>query len=96
MDIFQTVMEITMVTPTMITNIVFCVILILIICMYGLDMKEPYPQMFIKLFSEPIVRFILYISIFLLAQYVSVTAAILVLLMVVLLHIDYTNLILQE
>lgn len=71
---------------------VITLVLIILISIFGLDMKEPYPHYTIKLFSEPYVRFFCYLSIYLLAIY-SPILGIVSSIGILLLHIDYINLV---
>lgn len=72
-------------------NIGVLLLLIIIISIYGLDIREPYPPKIIKLFSEPYVRFLTYILVYALSFY-NYSITFVFLFAVLLLHIDYVNL----
>ena len=72
-------------------NIGVLLLLIIIISLYGLDIREPYPPQIIKLFSEPYIRFFTYIFIYALSFY-NYSITFVFLFAVLLLHIDYVNL----
>ncbi len=59
--------------------------------MYGLDIREPYPKKIIKLFSEPYIRFLSYITVYA-ASFYNYSLTLVFLFAVLLLHIDYVNL----
>jgi hypothetical protein len=75
-------------------NLVFIIVasvLVLVIADYGIDMHKLYPMWVMEMFEEPIVRFMLYVAIYLLACFNPVLS-ILLALVVIFLHIDYINL----
>ncbi len=72
-------------------NIGILIFLVILISIYGLDIREPYPPKLIKLFSEPYIRFLSYIGIYAMSFYNSSITFVL-LFAVLLLHIDYVNL----
>lgn len=64
--------------------------LFLITTEYSLDIKQVYPPWVLSIFSEPLVRFGLYTSIYVLACF-NIHISVLLAVIVVLLHIDYIN-----
>lgn len=66
--------------------------MIIIISIFGLDMKEPYPKQLIQLYNEPYIRFLSYMLVYALTFYNN-TLALVGLLGVLMLHIDYINLV---
>ena len=75
-----------------ITNLVIIVVFIIIIAILGLDIKEPYPRIVIAMWAEPYVRFLALCAIYMLAIY-DFTIALLAVIAVLLLHLDYLNLV---
>lgn len=67
------------------------VLLIIIVIEYSLDVKKLYPKWCIDNFQEPYIRFMCYVSIYLLACF-SPILAIISAFIVVFLHIDTLNL----
>lgn len=65
--------------------------MLLIILEYGLDLSRPYPQWTIEVFDEPLVRFTIYVTIYVLACW-SPLVSILLATMIVFLHLDHINL----
>lgn len=78
----------------MILNFLILILLIIIISIFALDMKEPYPFFIIKLYSEPYVRFLSYMIVYALTFYNNVIA-IMVFIGVLLLNLDYVNLVIS-
>lgn len=68
------------------------IIILVFISWFSIDMKEPYSKEVIKLYSEPYTRFFLYGGVYLLSLYNNIIA-ITVAIGLVLLHIDYVNLV---
>jgi hypothetical protein len=66
-------------------------IALIILIEYGINIKKIYPKWVLVLMEEPLVRFTLYVLIYLLAC-VSPLLAIILALIVVLIHIDIINL----
>lgn len=58
---------------------------------YGINMTTPYPKPLLDLFSEPWMRLLLYVTIYVLACYNRLLALMLAM-FVLLLHLDYINL----
>lgn len=75
-----------------ISNLVIIVVITIIISILGLDIKEPYPRVVITMWAEPYVRFLALCAIYLLSIY-NFTIALLAVIAVLLLHIDYLNLV---
>jgi hypothetical protein len=67
----------------------------IIISIFGLDMKEPYPQKIIQMYNEPYIRFMSYMFVFALTFYNN-SIAILALIAILLLHIDFINLVVTD
>jgi hypothetical protein len=61
---------------------------------YGIDSREPYPFFMIKAFSEPSVRFIIYLLLYIVSTYegTSNIFAIISMLTITTLHLDIINL----
>lgn len=78
-----------------IINLLVLLILIIFVSLFALDMKEPYPKNVIKYFSEPYVRFLSYMIVYALTFYNN-TIAIVFLIGILLLHIDYINLVITD
>jgi hypothetical protein len=57
-------------------------------------MKEPYPKKIIQLYNEPYVRFLLYMLIYALTYYNN-TLSLLGLIGVLMIHMDYINLVIE-
>lgn len=72
-------------------NVGVLILLVILISIYGLDIREPYPPKIMKLFSEPYIRFLTYIFIYALSFY-NYSITFVFLFAVLLLHIDYVNL----
>lgn len=66
-------------------------ILSFIIADYGIDFKKPYPLFTIAYFDEPLVRFMSYVFIYLVASS-SFNISVLLAISVMFLHIDHINL----
>lgn len=75
--------------PSLPEAAVICV-LILVICLYALDVRKLYPQFMIELFAEPLGRFCAYILVYLVSLY-NIHIGLLLLILVVNLHIDVIN-----
>ncbi len=75
----------------LVVNILFLCILILIISVYSLNIRKPYPKHLMELFHEPLTRFITYILIYVICVY-NPLLGLFSALPVILLHIDYINL----
>lgn len=73
------------------SNFIIIVIIIIIISIYCLDMKKPFPPALIKSFSEPYIRLLSYIIVYLISLYNNVIA-LLCLITLLLFHVDYINL----
>ncbi len=71
--------------------ITIATVLFLIITEYSLEIKSVYPMWVMNLFSEPWVRFFLYVLIYISACF-DICISLLLTLLVVLLHVDYINL----
>lgn len=69
-------------------NVVILSIFIIIIITYNLDIRVPYPRIFINAFDEPIIVFFIYISVYGLAYY-NPLIALLYLIIILFIHIDY-------
>jgi hypothetical protein len=65
-------------------------VLFLVTTEYSLDIKKLYPSWVMDLISEPLVRFSLYVLVYVLAC-VNIHLSALLAIVVVLLHIDYIN-----
>lgn len=74
-----------------VANLTICLILLMLLIAFGLDMRVPYPSQVIQGFTEPIVRLISYVALYNLAYYNPVVS-ILAFMCLVFLHIDYVNL----
>lgn len=59
-----------------------------IILRYSLDLKIVYPENFLDLYEEPIIRFILYLLLFIISNY-NITIAILLFIIIIFLELDY-------
>lgn len=75
-----------------ITNITIITLLLFTVIEYSIEMKRIYPVWMMSFISEPYVRFILYVIVYVLACY-NVPIAVLFSIVVVLLHLDYINLV---
>lgn len=75
-----------------IINAVLLVILVILLIVYGLDMKVPYPKYVIRAFEKPYVRFVVYICVFHVAYYNPIIS-IMVMMCVLALHLDLINLV---
>jgi len=75
-----------------IINNLLILLLLFLISIYSLNMKKPYPKQIIELFNEAYIRFLCYLTIFLLSYY-NIRLCMFLLFAVILLHIDYINLI---
>lgn len=64
------------------------IISLYIILRYSLDLKIVYPENFLDLYEEPIIRFILYILLFIISNY-NITIAILLFIIIIFLELDY-------
>lgn len=64
------------------------IISLYIILRYSLDLKIVYPENFLDLYEEPIIRFILYLLLFIISNY-NITIAILLFIIVIFLELDY-------
>jgi hypothetical protein len=73
-------------------NFFILITIMIIISIFGLDMKEPYPKKIIQIYNEPYVRFISYMFVYALTFYNN-SIAIVGLIAVLLLHIDFINLV---
>lgn len=76
-------------------NLLILITMMIIISIFGLDMKEPYPKELIQLYNEPYVRFISYMFVYALTFYNN-SIAIVGLIAVLLLHIDFINLVVTD
>lgn len=76
---------------TVVVNIISILVLSSIIIYYSLSMTSPYPQVIMEQFQYPYVRLIVYLSIYVLS-YVNPIVALLALMVVMFLHLDYVNL----
>lgn len=72
-------------------EITILALLFFIIADYGVDVKRPYPLWAISYFDEPLVRFMLYVLVYLVASW-SNSVSILLAICVVFLHVDHINL----
>lgn len=82
-----------MYNANVIVNFTVLLTMIIFISLYGLDMKEPYPYQWIELYSEPYVRVFSYLLVYALSLFNN-TLAIVYMIGILLLHIDYNNLVL--
>lgn len=73
-------------------NLTAIIILIIIITVYSINIKKQYPEWALDLASEPIYLFILYMVIFGVSYY-NALVALLLLIVVVSLHLDFKNLV---
>lgn len=64
------------------------IISLYIILRYSLDLKIVYPENFLDLYEEPIIRFILYLLLFIISNY-NITIAILLFIIIIFLELDY-------
>lgn len=78
-----------------ILNLVVITTATIFIAIFSVDIKEPYPKSVIKMWAEPYIRFLAVIAIYLITLY-NPTMGILALLGVLLLHLDYLNLIVNR
>lgn len=65
--------------------------LVISICYYCLEVKTLYPQWLIELYEEPLGRFMLYMSVYMISFYNEIIA-LLLLVIVVMVHVDIINL----
>lgn len=75
-----------------IINLVCTIILVVIATFYSINIKQAYPEWMIIIASEPIYMFVVYMSIFALSYY-NVLIALLLIIVVVALHMDFVNLV---
>lgn len=78
-----------------IINILVLLMMIIIISIFALNMKEPYPKKIIQFYTEPYVRFLSYMLIYALTFYNN-TLALVALIGVLLLHLDFINLVIID
>ena len=64
------------------------IISLYIILRYSLDLKIVYPENFLDLYEEPIIRIILYLLLFIISNY-NITLAILLFIIIIFLKLDY-------
>jgi len=64
------------------------IISLYIILRYSLDLKIVYPENFLDLYEEPIIRIILYLLLFIISNY-NITLAILLFIIIIFLELDY-------
>lgn len=74
-----------------VVNLIILLLVIILISIYGLDVKEPYPKNVVLFFSEPYVRVISYLVLYLVSLY-NYTISFVLTIMVILLHNDYVML----
>lgn len=74
-----------------ILNSLIVLILVMLLVVYALDIKVPYPPYVINAFSQPIVRLLVYIGMYSIAYYNPVVS-ILTFVCVISLHLDLINL----
>lgn len=72
-------------------NASILLVLLMVVMVYGIDMRVPYPKRVILAFDEPIVRILTYALIYHVAYYNAVISVFAVI-CVVFLHIDLVNL----
>lgn len=73
-------------------NLVSIIILVVVIVIYSIEMKRPYPSWLIEIASEPIYLFLMYMVVFAISYY-NPLIALLVLIVLVALHLDFKNLV---
>lgn len=73
------------------TNLGILFVLFIILVVYGVDMRIPYPRWVIQLYNEPLVRICTYAFIYHVAYYNPVIS-IFMLMCIVFLHLDIINL----
>lgn len=76
-----------------VTNLMIIIMATTLISMYGLNMRQPYPQKVIASFSEAHIRFICYAGIYLLGSLYNGVVMLVIMVGVLLLHMDYLNLV---
>lgn len=76
--------------PSLPEGTIICV-LILVTCLYALDVRKLYPQFMIELFAEPLGRFCTYVFVYLVSIY-NIHIGLLLLILTVNLHMDVINL----
>lgn len=76
---------------TQLIELAIIMLLSFVIADYGIDFKKPYPQLIIAYFDEPLVRFMSYILVYLVASW-SNNVSVLFAICVLFLHIDHINL----
>lgn len=69
-------------------NLLILIITIVITSIFSIDIKEPYPKKIIELFSEPLVRFLVYLTIYFISIH-SLKIGLSLIIIVLLLHMDY-------
>ncbi len=70
---------------SIILNSLIVVVMYFIICIFALDVRIPFPKMFVILFHEPYVKIIVYMSVYLISYYNPVVS-LMFLIFVILLH----------
>jgi hypothetical protein len=73
-------------------NLSILIIAIVITSVFSIDIKEPYPKKIIELFSEPSVRFLVYLAIYFISIY-NLKIGLSLIIIVLLLHMDYIMLV---
>jgi hypothetical protein len=72
-------------------DILFASIFLIIIFIFSIDQKKPYPPKLLELYKEPGIRFLLYCGLIFVANF-SVINGLLLTMFMILLHVDYVNL----
>ncbi len=75
-------------------NFIIFIVLLLIIILYSIQNKKPYPKMILNRFNEPIYKFLTYITLYLISAYNPIFS-ILSILILIPMHLDYINLYLK-
>jgi hypothetical protein len=83
--------EVSLINDVPLLQVLLISILFIIVLEYGVDMKKLYPVWVIQYFAEPLVRFIMYVVIYLIACYNPIIALFLALI-TIFIHIDLINL----
>lgn len=76
--------------PDAYSGSIICV-LVIVICVYALDVKILYPKFVIDAFAEPLGRFLAYLAVYVASMY-NIQIALLLLIIVVNIHMDVINL----
>lgn len=75
----------------MVANTIIIITLCLIMFLYSLDIKTPFPRFVLLYFDNPMVRIIVYFAVYCISFYNPIIA-LLTMLIVITVHLDYINL----